>query len=128
MKKILALTSIIFLLAACGSNEESENSNNNDPNAPPEVDTSPVKLEDLETMLHPGTNMETYGLEVQALSDRGRIAVEERVELNDENSAHADIIAAEDGFLAVVNDGSEITESKGFNTVEEAREYLENEY
>ena len=128
MKKILAISSLIFLLAACGGEGGSGNSNKNDPNAPPEVETGPLALDDLETMLHSGTNLETYGLELQAMANDGRIAVEERVELNDNNNSQADIIAAEDGFLVVVNNGSEVTESKGFNTKEEARDYLENEY
>jgi hypothetical protein len=128
VKKILLSLTSAVLLAACSDQENTDTANPEDASAPPEFETDGMTLEQLETTVHPGTDLDTYGMEIQALVQQGRINIQEKVQLSDDGSSHADILAAKDGFLAVVNDGNQVTDTEKFDTADAARTYLDHEH
>ncbi|KKK36775.1 hypothetical protein WQ57_17600 [Mesobacillus campisalis] len=128
MKKILLPIMSAVLLAACSGQENTDTANPEEASAPPEFETDGMTLKQLEETLHPGTDLDTYGMEVQALVQQGRINIQEKVQLSDDGKSHADIIAAKDGFLAVVNDGNQVTHTEKFDTADAARTYLDQEH
>jgi hypothetical protein len=128
VKKILFSLTSALVLAACSGQETTDTANPEDASAPPEFETDGMTLEQLETTVRPGTDLDTYGIEVQALVQQGRINIQEKVQLSDDGSSHADILAAKDGFLAVVNDGNQVTDTESFDTADAARTYLDHEH
>lgn len=67
---------------------------------------------------------DAYAVEVQSWVDKGQATVADTVEPDGQNNVTADIIQVADGFLAVANDGKEVTFIKPFASPEEAKEYL----
>ena len=133
MKKILISLAAIGMLASCSqedsetAEEEMETVQETPPETEQKTEEDPVTLEYLQTRIQEGMDYDTYSVEIQAWVDKGQAEVQDSIEPAGNANVSADIIQVTDGFLAVANNGKEITEVKPFASPEEAKAYI-NEY
>jgi hypothetical protein len=120
MKKFLISIAAAGMLAGCsGQGEES---------GPPETEVknedNPVTTEYLQQRFTKGMDVDAYAVEIQTWVDKGQAEIVGTVRPAEQKNVQADIIQVSNGFLAVANDGKEITFVKPFASPEDAEKYI----
>lgn len=123
MKKLLISLMAVGLLAGCSS-EENDTVQESPPETEERTEENPVTLDYLQERVQEGMDYDTYSVEIQAWVDKGQAEVQDSIEPEGTTNVSADIIQVSDGFLAVANDGKEITEVKPFASPEKAKAYI----
>lgn len=121
MKKFLISIATIGMLAGCGGQGEES--------GPPDTEEvkneqDPVTTDYLQQRFTKGLDVEAYAVEIQTWVDKGQAEIVGTVRPADQKHVQADIIQVSNGFLAVANDGKEITFVKPFASPEDAEKYI----
>ncbi|MBT2640886.1 hypothetical protein J7I80_01435 [Bacillus sp. ISL-41] len=123
MKKLLISLAAAGILAGCSA-DDSEIGQEGPPETEVKTDEDPVTTDYLQERFYEGMDYDAYAVEVQSWVDKGQATIADTVEPEGQKNVSADIIQVADGFLAVANDGKEVTFIKPFASPEEAKEYL----
>ncbi|MFT9596803.1 hypothetical protein [Mesobacillus sp.] len=124
MKKLLISFAAAGILAGCSVDDDSEIGQEGPPETEVKTEENPVTTDYLQERFYEGLDYDAYAVEVQSWVDKGQATIADTVEPEGKKNVSADIIQVADGFLAVANDGKEITFIKPFASPEEAKKYL----